>query len=153
VSFDDEAVRSAAKNDPVGFVHGLPARTILVLLRVPPKRLHSGSLACCVPFVITSALCYLVTSKLTRLGIHQLAVDSVTTTANVTMGRDEKGPAILAMHLIVEAAASCEWCLGDPLTVFGFRCCRQEIRNFAVAFSSRVLVAGLAAMFQQARTR
>jgi predicted AAA+ superfamily ATPase len=36
VSFDDEAVRSAAKNDPVGFVHGLPARTILdEVQRVP----------------------------------------------------------------------------------------------------------------------
>ena len=36
VSFDDEAVAIAAKSDPVGFVSGLPARTILdEVQRVP----------------------------------------------------------------------------------------------------------------------
>jgi hypothetical protein len=36
VSFDDEAVRAAAKGDPIGFVDGLPARTILdEVQRVP----------------------------------------------------------------------------------------------------------------------
>ena len=36
VSFDDEAVRTAAKGDPIGFVAGLPARTILdEVQRVP----------------------------------------------------------------------------------------------------------------------
>jgi predicted AAA+ superfamily ATPase len=36
VSFDDEAVRSAAASDPVGFVSGLPAKTILdEVQRVP----------------------------------------------------------------------------------------------------------------------
>ena len=36
VSFDDEAMRAAAKTDPVGFVNGLPAKTILdEVQRVP----------------------------------------------------------------------------------------------------------------------
>ena len=36
VSFDDEAVRDAARRDPVGFVEGLPRRTILdEVQRVP----------------------------------------------------------------------------------------------------------------------
>lgn len=36
VSFDDEAVRAAAKGDPIGFVEGLPTRTILdEVQRVP----------------------------------------------------------------------------------------------------------------------
>jgi predicted AAA+ superfamily ATPase len=36
VSFDDEAIRIAAKGDPVGFVNGLPAKTILdEVQRVP----------------------------------------------------------------------------------------------------------------------
>ena len=36
VSFDDEAIRGAAKNDPVGFVSGLPAKSILdEVQRVP----------------------------------------------------------------------------------------------------------------------
>jgi predicted AAA+ superfamily ATPase len=36
VSFDDEAVRAAARGDPIGFVDGLPARTILdEVQRVP----------------------------------------------------------------------------------------------------------------------
>ena len=29
VSFDDEAIRSAARSDPVGFVSGLPAKTMI----------------------------------------------------------------------------------------------------------------------------
>jgi lipoyl-dependent peroxiredoxin len=39
-------------------------------------------------------------------GIRQLTVESVKTTASVTMGRDDKGPAILAVHLVVEARAA-----------------------------------------------
>lgn len=36
VSFDDEAIRAAARSDPVGFVNGLPAKTILdEVQRVP----------------------------------------------------------------------------------------------------------------------
>jgi predicted AAA+ superfamily ATPase len=36
VSFDDEAIRSAAQNDPIGFVAGLPKRAILdEVQRVP----------------------------------------------------------------------------------------------------------------------
>lgn len=36
VSFDDESVRAAARNDPIGFVNGLPIRTILdEVQRVP----------------------------------------------------------------------------------------------------------------------
>jgi hypothetical protein len=29
VSFDDEAIRSAARSDPVGVVSGLPAKTMI----------------------------------------------------------------------------------------------------------------------------
>jgi hypothetical protein len=37
VSFDDEAIRTAAKSDPVGFVNGLPARTILDEVQQVPE--------------------------------------------------------------------------------------------------------------------
>jgi type I restriction enzyme R subunit len=40
VSFDDDAIRTAAKGDPVGFMNGLPAKTILVL-----QKLLKGELA------------------------------------------------------------------------------------------------------------
>jgi len=36
-------------------------------------------------------------------GMHGFTVESVTTSADVTMGRDDRGPAILAIHLNVQA--------------------------------------------------
>lgn len=36
-------------------------------------------------------------------GLQELVVDTILTTAEVTMGRDDKGPAILGVHLKVEA--------------------------------------------------
>ncbi|MEV0563676.1 OsmC family peroxiredoxin [Dactylosporangium sp. NPDC050588] len=38
-------------------------------------------------------------------GLRHTPVASMTTTAEVTMGRDDQGPAILALHLTVEAKA------------------------------------------------
>ena len=79
VSFDDEAVQGAARRDPIGFVEGLPPRTILdevqrVCRSSPRSRLPSTTAG---RFILTGSANVLLVPKLAdslagRMGILRL---------------------------------------------------------------------------------